>query len=612
MSRSLAFFILLFASALAWADDSTFQAHSKATFKSEFETLVPGSNWLGLYLELEDEWHSYWRNPGDSASAPIFDWTLPEGVKLEKVHFPRPERIPFGPLQSIGYNKEALYLFEVKVSPEAVGQELDLVLDAEWVNCKVECVPGIFKFQITRKVVAKRGPQAGGEKELFRDFKLTLPKTKVLSAVLREDGEFYRLEFPDKILKKYKDLFPFHNGKVNNKPPVIFTETILKLQKSGITNSKEITDKFLLVTDRGRSYVVDARTPDPSFWLMLAFAFFGGLILNLMPCVFPVLTLKVYSLSSSRGASRAKAVLSQFAYAFGVLTSFWVLAGFIVVLRFTGSNLGWGFQLQSPVFVGLMAALFTVMALSFLGWVRLPGLDRLSGAGQGLASQSGFVGSFFTGVLAVIVASPCTAPFMGAAMGYALSQSPFVVFSIFTGLGFGLAFPFLAIAILPESLVWLPKPGAWMETFKKAMAVPLLATAAWLVWVLGLQLGMLAPDTGDRYTVFSEEKVEKELAAGRPVFVNFTAAWCISCQVNEQVVFSKDRVQEFLNQHNVAQLKADWTEKDDEIGAVLKKYGRAGVPLYLFFPEKGSKPELLPEILTEEAFLNRLSDALNL
>lgn len=420
------------------------------------------------------------------------------------------------------------------------------------------------------------------------------------------------MEFPDRILKKKKEIFPFHNGKVSNKPPSLFTETILKFEKSGIRESKEIDDKFLLITKTGKSYVVAAREPDPSFLIMLAFAFLGGLILNLMPCVFPVLTLKVYSLSNAKGESKTKAILSQFAYTFGVLVSFWVLAGFIVALRFTGSNLGWGFQLQSPVFVGLMAGLFFLMGLSFLGIVKLPGLDRLSGAGQGLASQSGFIGSFFTGVLAVVVASPCTAPFMGAAMGYALSESPLVVFSIFSGLGLGLAFPFLAIALLPESMIWLPKPGAWMENFKKAMALPLIATSLWLVWVLSLQLGLLASEGGDQYQVFSEDKVSQVLASDRPVFVNFTAAWCISCQVNEQVVFSQDSVQAFMDKHNIVQLKADWTEKDELIGAVLKKYGRAGVPLYLFFPSKGSKPEVLPEILTEEAFLSRLSSALNL
>ena len=612
MVRLFLIFVCAFCSQSIFAETSTYQAHSKATLKSEFETLIPGTNWIGLYLELEDEWHSYWRNPGDSASAPIFDWSLPKGIKLKKLHFPRPERIPVGPLQSIGYNKEALYLFELEVDKSLVGETIELVLDAEWVNCKVECVPGIFQFKLSIPVVELRKDTLGGEKELFKKFKLTLPKTKILSAILRDEGDSYRLEFPDKILRKLKDIFPFHNGKVNNRPPEMFTEYILKFQKSGVTNSKEIFDRFLLVTDRGRSYVVEAKEPDPSFVVMLFFAFVGGLILNLMPCVFPVLTLKLYSLSNAAGASRAKAIGSQFSYTFGVLVSFWILAGMIVVLRFTGSSLGWGFQLQSPVFVALMAGLFIVMAFAFLGVVKLPGLDRLSGTGQGLASQSGFIGSFFTGVLAVIVASPCTAPFMGAAMGYALSQGPSVVFSIFSGLGLGLAFPFLAIAIVPEKLIWLPKPGPWMETFKKAMAVPLLATAVWLLWVLSLQLGVLADDSSSQYQVFSEEKVAEELAAGRPVFVNFTAAWCISCQVNQQVVFSREEVQEFMSQHNIAQLKADWTEKDEAIGAVLKKYGRAGVPLYLFFPAKGSKPEVLPEILTEDVFLSRLSTALNL
>lgn len=397
---------------------------------------------------------------------------------------------------------------------------------------------------------------------------------------------------------------------------------------------------------------------ETSFLLMALFAFLGGAILNLMPCVFPVLALKVLGLVNASSVSLQEQRAHGLSYTAGVVTSFLAMAGLLLALRAAGEALGWGFQLQTPWLVALLVYLFFALGLSMSGFVEFGA--SWAGIGQQLTEKSGHSGSFFTGVLAVIVASPCTAPFMGAALGFALVQPPFMALIIFAALGLGMAAPFLLLVGIPALAGRLPKPGAWMNTFKEWMAIPLYLTAIWLIWVVGRQTGVngmalvlcgcvmiymalwfwRAGNIAKRLTavvaltlavtalagpwlqqrseprvnvgsVYSAERVLELRAAGKPVFVNFTADWCITCLANERVALSQEAVLSAFRENNVAYLKGDWTNSDPVITAVLAQYGRSGVPLYLLFPADPSAPAMvLPQILTTAIVLNAL-DGLN-
>jgi thiol:disulfide interchange protein len=391
--------------------------------------------------------------------------------------------------------------------------------------------------------------------------------------------------------------------------------------------------------------------------LAALFAFLGGLILNLMPCVLPVLSLKAIGLASSHDKP-AQRIAHGWWYTLGIVASFCAIASVLIALKSAGSAVGWGFQLQSSWFVAALVYLFLLMALLLAGAADFSG--QWMGFGQSLASGGGYRGSFFTGTLAVLVASPCTAPFMGTAMGFALAQGTAVALLVFICLGLGMAAPFLLLSYLPRLGRWLPKPGAWMERFREFLAFPLLATAIWLLWVIARQTGAdgvalvlcgclliavalwfnggsptvkvarlllftaalaLLASPGLRPTsiasdsevgAFSEARVEQLRAEGKPVFVNFTADWCLTCIANEHLVLSKDEVIQAFKQSDVAYLKADWTNYDPAISASLENWGRSGIPLYLFYPaDSREQATVLPQILSVELLLETLGQAGN-
>ena len=424
-------------------------------------------------------------------------------------------------------------------------------------------------------------------------------------------------------------------------------------------------------TSEGRSTSATVTFPDESraagFWLKLlrtsGLAFLGGLLLNLMPCVFPVLFLKGLALVNSGNEERAKLRMHGLVYASGILVSFWALVAVLLGLRAAGSTLGWGFQFQSPVFLSLMAGLLFFLGLSLAGQFEI-GLT-LTSAGGTLAQKQGYTGSFFTGVLAVVVATPCTAPFMGAAVGYALAQSPAVTFAVFTALALGLAAPYVALTLQPAWTRWLPRPGVWMEVLRQAVAVPIFATVIWLAWVLtgaygsGALVALLGsflllaiagwflgrwpakrwatvvaaiilltvvaiaifapkemvtasetlspPEATGIWQPWSAEAVSKYQAEGRPVFVDFTASWCLSCQVNERVALQQPEVRQAFAERKVALLRADWTRRDEAITQTLTALGRSGVPAYALYTPGETSPRLLPEVLTPGIVLDALA-----
>ncbi len=430
------------------------------------------------------------------------------------------------------------------------------------------------------------------------------------------------------------------------------------------SNSAVLLDKANVDQPPSAQMTADSSTPvstatttaaPTSFWLMALFAFLGGAILNLMPCVFPILALKVMGLVQANAESPAQRRLHGFSYTAGVLVSFLIVAGLLLGLRSAGAALGWGFQLQSPWVVAGLIYLFFVLGLSLSGFVEFGG--RWAGAGQGLTEKGGAVGSFFTGVLAVIVASPCTAPFMGAAMGFALVQPVPVGLAVFLALGLGMAAPFLLLVSVPALARLLPRPGAWMNTFKEILAFPLYATVVWLLWVIGRQtgadgmaavlggclllvlalwlwrLGNMPPRAaavaagllaavilaspllhtssargGSDEAAYSSERVLDQRTGGKPVFVNVTADWCITCLANERVALSSKAVKAAFASNEVAYLKGDWTNSSPHITALLAEYGRSGVPLYLLFPADPSAPAIvLPQLLTPGIVIDALN-----
>ena len=470
------------------------------------------------------------------------------------------------------------------------------------------------------------------------------------------------------------EFFPLDEDALRNAAEQRFESTErggqLTVERGAASDTLPASIRGVLKLSGGRSYMIDrpvsaaavsSAPVGPSKLttaVALLLALGGGVILNLMPCVFPVLFLKALALAGSSSAERGRQRLHGFAYTAGIVFSFWAIVAVLSLLRAAGRQAGWGFQLQSPVFVVLIASLLFFMSLSLAGQFEL-GLT-LAGSGDSLARKQGLAGSFFTGVLATVVATPCTAPLMGAAVGFALAQPPAITFLIFTALALGLALPYLLLTLDPRWAKVLPKPGRWMETMKQLTAVPLLLTVVWLVWVYGRLFPSVTGEGADRiarllvgllvlaiagwvlsrwparrvanvaavvlvvtslgislsaprvdrleWQAFSATAVQQAQAQGHPVFIDFTAAWCLSCQVNERAVLHDHAVEQELKDRHFVLLRADWTRYDPAITEELARSGRSGVPTYLVYPAKGGDaPQVLPELLTKRIVLSAIS-----
>lgn len=516
-----------------------------------------------LRLVHQEHWHTYWSNPGDSGLAT----KISEG----KILWPAPERIVAGPLTSFGYSGDAW--LPVEGTPKK--------LSVKWLECADVCIPG--KAELAAKAerheaIAEafdRLPASGTALGAFR---------KGNSVILAIDGAHPSAEF----FPEEAGVFEGARGAVEVSP----SRTELA---SALAPGSQAPRRLSGVLVRPGQAPVRVDVPvgaRGAAGRALLLAFLGGILLNLMPCVFPVLVFKVAGLVQKPGRGHA------LSYSAGVVASFLALAGGLIAARAAGASVGWGFQLQNPFVVGGLALLFAGIGLNLLGLFEV-GTRLMSAVGT-----AGENSSFWSGVFAVVVAAPCTAPFMGAALGWALTQPAPLALSVFASLGLGTAAPYAVLSSWPALLKRLPKPGSWMETFKHIMSIPMFLTSAWLLWVL-FRLLTVSASADPLWKTWTPEAVAEARAAGENVFVDFTAAWCLSCQVNERVVLSRPEIRAALGKGSA--FKADWTDKNEAIEKELAAHGRAGVPLYIVYP-KGGEPVLLPEILTPSLVLDALGE----
>jgi thiol:disulfide interchange protein len=694
-----AFAMLVAAPALAQPVDT---GHLTAELVARDQSIAPGATtYVALRQKIDKGWHTYWRNSGDSGEATSVVWTLPKGWTAGDIVWPAPHRQPTGPLMNYGYQGEVLLPVPITAPADArPGEIVTLKAAASFLVCEEICVPEDAVLTLSLPVVeglAKPDPAWSGP---ISKTLAAAPAPGGFDAVFAKQGTNLVLAVTGEALKgadvSEAYFFPFESTVIDHAKPqeiergpegltLTLTPGYAFQQGAGpqaIAGVLSLGDKaFEIGAAPGASPPGASGLGAPAkaagggtlgLPLAAAFAFLGGLILNLMPCVFPILAMKAASLAG-HAHDRRTAQAQGLAFLAGVLGTFLALAVALIAVRAGGAAVGWGFQLQSPPVVAGLALLMLAVALNLSGVFEVG--SSLQGVGTGLAGKRGMAGAFFTGALAVIVAAPCTAPFMAPALGWALTQSAPPAITVFLALGLGFAAPFALAAFVPGLLTRLPKPGPWMDGFKKLLAFPMYGAAAWLVWVLTLQAGETAlarifaaavvlalaawllgvaqrrgaqgerpmvlasfggllvlaaalaavwpnygaPQAGAvasaggeaavPYEAYSPEALAAARAAGKPVFVNFTAAWCVTCQVNEKVALTSQGVADAFQQTGAVYLKADWTLKDAVIEAELARHGRAGVPLYLVYGAKGGDGVILPQILTEGLIVRALKDA---
>jgi thiol:disulfide interchange protein len=689
---------------------SDLSPHSDGTLLAETRSIQPGSTFtVGLHLTLEPGWHTYWKNPGDSGEPASITWRLPPGFTPGEIQWPAPQLISFPPLASYGYFEEVLLLVEIAPPPGlAEGDTVQMAGRADWLVCIEDCFPAEAEIELTLEV-SEGAPGLNPMTEgLFEAVRADLPLVDTAwSSFARFKEPWFGLKIDPPadvgpVLES--DLSDVHffaaEGNVidhaaEQHPDWDGETLVIRLARSGFSDAIPDTVHGVLVIARDGTGVsasavaIDAPVivagnptaeSGSSFGLGLAllFAFLGGLLLNLMPCVFPVLSLKVLGFVEHAEQEPGGAARQGVAFGAGVLASFWVLGALLLLLRAAGESVGWGFQLQSPLFVGAMAVLFFLLALALLGAFEIGTSFTRFGAGEFMkvpsrtrSARNTTTRSFASGVLATVVATPCTAPFMGTALGWALFRPPTETMLVFTALGAGMAAPYVALSLSPGLMDRLPPPGRWMETLKQLLAFPLLATVLWLAWVFGLQTGVNglagllgallltglaiwvgarwggiaarspgrtiarisataigfaalillvraagvvpAPDaapaaesTATVWRAWSPAEAAQVRSSGQPLFIDFTAAWCLSCQVNERVVLNTAAVRDAFRDHGVAMMKADWTRRDPEITWALAELERSSVPVYALYPGGEGDPVLLPSVLTQEIVLDAL------
>ncbi|HEY0878713.1 MAG TPA: thioredoxin family protein [Zeimonas sp.] len=711
--------------------------------------VVPGEAMrIGLRIRHDPQWHTYWRNPGDSGLPTQVELRLPAGFEADAIRWPAPQRLFIPPLANYGYEGEIVLPMVLRVPASVGGERVTIGARASWLMCREVCIPGDADLSLALPVQRTGTGAPSRFAALFAWAERRMPQGTV-DAQVHADGKVLSLALPGRASQV--EFFPYREGFVENAAEQVLyalgpahdgVRLSVRLSDDGVRKLQASGDALLdaargVVVVDGTAHEVDAQAsaqplpvgteiarvagaasqppagsskgswlpgfgsgagergatspftaPAPAdaasapavsrssatagtLWIAALFGAVGGLILNLMPCVFPVIGLKVLGFARNAGEADASSRLGALAFAGGVVVSFWALAAILLAMRAGGEAAGWGFQLQSPAFVAAMAMLFVAIGLNFSGVYEIGmAMTRLGALDHGPRPHP-LLGSFASGVLAVLVATPCTAPFMGSAMGFTLASSTGEAMLVFTAIALGMAAPYVLLGFFPQALRFLPKPGRWMETFRQALAFPMYATAAWLAWVLGQQAGIdavfalaigavlvalaawlygrfvqrgapvasrptarplagvlalaafalglwmawpgevTAPPAasaqrqrGDASTLasawqpWSDERVREARDERRPVFVDFTAAWCVSCQANKRLVLERDSIVAEMAERGVLRLKADWTNRDPRITEALARFGRNGVPLYLVYRPDESEPRVLPELLT--------------
>jgi thiol:disulfide interchange protein DsbD len=660
--------------------------------KAAFQAGKPAT--VGLKLRMEPQWHTYWKNPGDSGLPTKIEWILPEGWKAGPIQWPYPMPLPVGPLMNYGYEDEVVLLTELTPPANAAAGKVPVKARAEWLVCKDICIPEKGELDTTLTLAAMEAPanpriEAAIERTRNNlpvdapgwKFDSSLTKTALVVRITAPPGT----RVPAKVT-----FFPDREGLIEPAAPQRILRDgnglriEMKLADPPPANVKSVSG--VAVTDaawpatkaRAINVAADAASMAPlagttssgpntiggGTLAALLFALLGGALLNLMPCVFPVLGIKVMGfVEHAHGDPRAMRMQGVM-FTIGVVASFVALAAIMLSLRAAGTQLGWGFQLQSPAVVVSLAVLFFVLALNLSGVFEWGAFAQ--SLTSNLSAKGRYADALLSGVLASVVATPCTAPFMGAAVGFTLTQDAASALLVFLVLGLGMALPVLLLSMFPRLLRVLPKPGAWMETFKQVLAFPLYATVAWLAWILGalggndatfallaglvlvamgawfygrwahaggiwqpaiaVMLGAVgiaiawpgqmapqevshaAPKAGElAWQPWSPEEVQRLTGDGKPVFVDFTAAWCVTCQVNKRVALNNADVVKAFAAHGLTPLKADWTRRDPRITAELASLGRNAIPVYAIYLPGGEAPRLLPEVLTPSLVLDEVS-----
>lgn len=626
--------------------------HARISLIKDHSDFVPGTSInIGLKVSMDKGWHTYWRNPGDSGGPIVIDWDLPKGFSVSDIKWPLPEKIEYPPLMTYGYEDFVIYPMVLSIPDDYSDDYFEMAADI--LICADVCIPESGKISSNLLDIESDS--------LIYEWLESIPsKSLPITTSLNDNNLEIRFTFDKEIKEIY--FFPDENNSIDYSSK----QNFYKKDDDYFLSIKLFNDEFQNVSGvldiDGTGYNVSNGTFEDfneeglSLITALIFALIGGLILNLMPCVFPVISLKVLSFVSMGGSSPRKIRNHALVFTVGVIASFMMIALTIVLLKQAGNFVGWGFQLQSPLIVGLLSLVMVFISLVLITDNSFgESLTKLGNIG---GSENGYYSSFLTGVLAVVVASPCTAPFMGAALGYALIQPSGETVPIFLSLSLGFSLPYLLLAANPKLIDFLPKPGDWMVTLKEFFAFPMLATALWLLWVFSLQVNQILviflligwlllalnfwifqkdyktinkviflgisifsmiyflPETED---IESEqnliigsatewyEGIEDDLRnKNQPYFINFTAAWCITCQSNEITAFSKDGFKSLLEEKNIEYIKADWTNRNDAITRSLKKYGRSGVPFYVYWEPGFENPKILPAILTDQIIKNNL------
>jgi thiol:disulfide interchange protein DsbD len=705
MTRFLAFLLALLVTGPALAQSSPPQSsvvkteNIRAELVSEVSEVKAGEPfWVGLHFTIKPKWHTYWKNPGDSGLPTEINWKLPAGAKADPIVWPAPTFFDIGGVINYGYHDDVVLLTRITPPDDASGP-LVLDADANWLVCEDVCIPEEGKFSLSLPVGPIAKPADADTRALFDKARRTVPMespwparfglskagdptlvidAKGLKADTIRDAYFFPAEWGPvaNMAKQSASVtadgirIPLKKGDAKAAAPQQIAGTLVLTEK---TDGGEQRQAFDIVAKNDPA--VAAAAPlgavgreSISLVQALLFALLGGLILNLMPCVFPVLAMKAAAFARLAGHERGAMRRDGLAYTAGILVAFAAMAAVVVAIRASVGDVTWGFQFQSPIFSLLIAYLFFVVGLNLAGMFEIAG--SFAGVGQSLTAKGGVTGAFFTGVLAVVVATPCTAPFMAAALGFALGQPAPQTVAVLLALGLGLALPYLALSMTPALQRLMPRPGLWMDRLRQFLAFPMFASAVWMIWVLTQQTGpdgviyalggmvliafaiwlmrissagtigswlrrgvaaaavLLAfaavlkledgpaaassaggPSQGvsfEGWERFSRERMTEAAAAGKPVFVDFSAAWCITCLVNERVALETPAARKAFEQTGTVKLKGDWTNRDPEITGLLKELGRAGVPLYLYWAPGAPSPKILPQVLTEASVIAEL------